>query len=521
MKAKVSDIVKRCLRFLHKKPTINKDRKKERIYMATSANSFNLPKGQKIAMIIALLVGAFMGIINETLLATALPTIQHAFQISQAQVQWLTTAFLMVNGIMIPISAYFIERFTTRGLFLTAISLFGIGTLTAALAPVFPVLLLGRVIQASGSGIMLPLLMTVLLAIIPVEKRGTTMGLIGIVIAFGPAIGPTLSGWLLEHFEWRALFLTVLPIVVVTIILAALFLKNVTDLGKPKLDVLSVILSSLGFGGFLYGFSIGSEHGWGSATVLIAIIGGAILITLFILRQLKLRQPILEFRIFKFRIFSLAIVITMAVMISLIGAETLLPLFMQNTLGFSPLESGLMLLPGAIVIGIMSPITGILFDRFGGKYLAITGLTIVTVTTFFFTNLSMETSFAYLSTIYAIRMFGLSFALMPVMTSALNQLPPKWYAHGSAMANTLQQISASIGTAILVTLTTVGAKQFTPEENESADAIGQLAQIQGFEWAFMGSTVLAFVGLVLAFFLSSPKEEKEMTRKINEKSMSE
>lgn len=485
-----------------------------------SSSSWDIPTGQKAAMITALLLGAFMGIINETLLATALPSIQEALGVTQGTVQWLTTAFLMTNGIMIPISAFLIERFTTRGLFLTAIGLFGTGTAVAAIAPSFPILLFGRVIQASGSGIMLPLLMTVLLAIIPVERRGTAMGMIGIVISFGPAIGPTLSGFLLEHFPWRALFITVLPIVALTIITGAIFLKNVTELGSPKIDVLSIILSSFGFGSFLYGFGTASESGWGSPVVLTAVIVGALIIGLFVWRQFTLKSPMLEFRVFRFKIFSLAIGITMAVLISLIGAETLLPLFMQNVLGFTPLESGLMLLPGAIVIGIMSPITGRLFDAFGAKWLAITGLSIVTITTFMFTNLSLETSFTYLTIIYAIRMFGLACALMPVMTSALNQLPMKWYAHGSAMANTLQQISASIGTALLVTFVALGAQQYQPDASTSAEAAPQMAQVVGFEWAFMGSTALAFVALILSLFLSSPKREKEMTRQANEEQQS-
>ncbi|UJL46580.1 multidrug efflux MFS transporter [Virgibacillus sp. NKC19-16] len=483
--------------------------------MSDTANSWDMPTKQKALMIAALLTGAFMGIINETLLATALPSIQEAFSITQGEVQWMTTAFLMTNGVMIPISAFLIDRFTTRGLFLTAIGLFGVGTLIAAIATAYPVLLLGRVVQASGSGIMLPLLMTVLLAVIPVYRRGTAMGLIGIVIAFGPAIGPTLSGVLLEYFSWRSLFYVVLPIVAIAMTIAALFLRNVTELRKPKIDILSIILSSVGFGSFLYGFSIASESGWGSAEVITMIAVGIVVIGLFIWRQLILETPMLEFRIFKYRTFTLAIVITMTVMVSMIGAETLLPLFMQNVLQFTPLQSGMMLFPGAIVIGIMSPITGRLFDRFGAKWLALIGLGIVTVTTFMFTSLSLETSFAYLTTIYAIRMFGLSFALMPVMTSALNQLPPTVYSHGSAMANTLQQISAALGTAILVTLVSMGAGSFAPDANTSADMVGRLSQVIGFEWAFIGSTILAFLAFILALFLHSPKKEKEIVRRIH------
>lgn len=483
--------------------------------MSDSTNSWDLPGKQKAMMVTALLTGAFMGIINETLLATALPSIQHYFSIGEGQVQWMTTAFLMTNGVMIPVSAFLIDRFTTRGLFLTAIGLFGAGTLIGAIAPVYPVLLIGRIVQASGSGIMLPLLMTVLLAIIPVERRGTAMGMIGIVIAFGPAIGPSLSGWLLNHFSWHALFIVMLPIVAITITIAAFFLRNVTELSKPKIDVLSIILSSFGFGSFLYGFSMASQEAWTSPVVLGSIIVGIIVIGLFVWRQLRLKTPMLEFRIFKFHTFTLAIVITMTVLISLIGAETLLPLFMQNVLDFTPLKSGLMLLPGAVVIGGMSPLTGRLFDKYGAKWLALTGMGIVTVTTFMFTQLSLETSFTYLTIFYAIRMFGLSFALMPVMTSALNQLPPKWYSHGSAMANTMQQISASIGTAILVTLVALGSKSFVPSGDASREQIADLAQVMGFEWAFWGSTALAFIAFILSLFMKRPAEEKAIVRQIH------
>lgn len=470
----------------------------------------DITKKQKTAMIGALLLGAFMGITNETLLATALPTIQEVFGITQGEVQWLTTVFLMVNGIMIPISAFLIERFTTRRLFLTAIILFGTGTLLAALSQNFTMLLLARVVQASGSGIMLPLLMTVLLIVIPVENRGRAMGLLGIVIAFGPAIGPTLSGVLLEYFSWRALFIAVLPLVALTIIVAAVFMQNVTQLSKPKIDVLSIAMSTAGFGAFLYGFGVASKQGFTSMTVISMVLVGAVIIGLFIRRQLRLERPILEFRIFKFPIFTLSIGITLVAMVSLIGAETMLPLFVQNVLGFTPLQSGLMLLPGAIVIGIMSPIAGALFDKYGAKVLAIPGLTIVTITTFMFTNLSLDMSFTFLTTVYAIRMFGLSLTLMPVMTSALNQIPKKWYAHGSAMANTLQQISASIGTALLITFVAIGSQVYAPGEGTTANTAALLSEVNGFQWGFMGSTILAFIALGLSFLLKSPKQEARM-----------
>lgn len=479
----------------------------------------NLENVKRIPMVAVMLIGAFVGLLNETLLATALPSIMADFGILETQVQWLTTAFLLTNGIMIPISAFLIERFTTRQLFITALSIFALGTFIASISHSFELLLIARIIQASGSGIMLPLMMTVMLAIFPIEKRGAAMGMAGIVISFAPAIGPTLSGWLLEFTSWRGLFYVVLPIVIIAIIVAFIYVKNVTSQTFPKIDILSILLSSFGFGGLLYGFSTIGGHSAGeasgglSSTGLTFIISGAVILTLFIIRQLKIKKPMLEFRVFKYPVYSLSLVITMIVLMALIGAETILPLYMQNTRDFSPLDSGLMLLPGAIVMGIMSPITGMLFDKFGAKWLAASGLTIVTITTFLFTNLALDTAFNYLVIIYAIRMFGLSLVMMPVMTAGLNQLPMELHSHGTAMANTMQQVSASIGTAILITLMTTTASNYQPNQSDIAglseqEAMAQVAgdaAISGYQTVFWVATILSIVGLVFSLFLKTKK----------------
>ncbi|MFC7785455.1 MDR family MFS transporter [Rossellomorea sp. GCM10028870] len=461
-------------------------------------------------MFTVMLLGAFVGILNETLLSTALPSIMNDFGLNENKVQWLTTAFLLTNGVMIPISAYLIERFSTRALFLSAIGLFGLGTMLAALSHSFSLLLLGRVVQAAGSGIMLPLIMTIILTIIPKGNRGRMMGWAGIVISFGPAIGPTLSGFLLEYFSWRALFFVVLPIVAVIMVLAVVYVKNVTKLTRPRIDFLSIFLSSLGFGGLLYGFSVAGEKGWSSQIVLLFITMGFMTLGIFIWRQLRLKQPLLQFRVFGYKTFTLSLVITMVVIISMIGAETLLPLYMQNVRGFSPLQSGLMLLPGAIVMGVMSPVTGFLFDKWGARKLAVPGLLIVVVTSFLMTNLSMETSIVYLSAIYCLRMFGLSLAMMPVMTNGLNQIPVEWSAHGSAMANTFQQISGSIGTAILITIMTMSSKGYTPEgpSGGGSQMIGEMAMVHGYNQAFLFASFLAIGALVLSLFLKKGASEQ-------------
>lgn len=454
----------------------------------TAASPENI---KKTPIMLVLISGAFVAILNQTLLATALPKIMEDLQLQETVVQWLQSIFMLVNGIMIPITAFLIERFTTRKLFMFALGIFGIGTLVCSIAPNFSLLMTGRVLQAAGAGIIMPLMQTILFLIFPLEKRGTAMGMFGLVIAFAPAIGPTLSGWMVEQFPWRSLFYIVIPIVIFDIILAYFVLKNVTEQKDIKVDILSIILSTLGFGGLLYGFSTAGDAGWTSMHVLISMIVGAIALVFFILRQLKLEDPILEFRVFKNPVFTLTTALGMVTFMAMIGAAVVLPLLMQTMLGFSALESGMALLPGAILMGLMNPITGRLFDKFGAKWLSITGLTIVTITTFMFTNLSSETTFVYIATVNGIRMFGISMVMMPVTTAGLNQLPVDLIPHGTAMNNTMRQVAGAIGTALLVT---VMADAAIPEE-------GVNGLVHGVNVSFIVAGIFAVIALIMAFFI--------------------
>ncbi|GGJ88287.1 MFS transporter [Lentibacillus kapialis] len=459
-----------------------------------------LTKAKRTTLMLVLISGAFVAILNQTLLATALPKIMADMNLGESTAQWLTSIFMLVNGIMIPITALLINRFTTRGLFLSAMGLFGAGTIIAALAPNFPILMVGRVVQASGAGIIMPLMQTILMLVYPVEKRGSAMGMFGLVIAFAPAIGPTLSGYLVENFPWRSLFYVVFPIIVIDIAVAYFLLRNVTERTFPKVDVLSIILSTFGFGGLLYGFSVAGSaaNGWGSSQVMISMVVGTVSLIFFILRQLKLPQPILEFRIFKYKMFTLATGLGMIVFMAMIGAATVLPILMQDYLGFSALESGLALMPGAAIMGVMSPITGRLFDKFGAKYLAIIGLTIVSVTTFMLAVLTTETTFTYIATVNAVRMFGVAMVMMPITTAGLNELPNKMMPHGTAMNNTMRQVAGAVGTAMLVTVMSNAA---VPEE-------GKQGLVHGSNISFVVAGIIAVVGIFMAFFVKNPRHSR-------------
>ncbi|GGD04076.1 putative MFS-type transporter YcnB [Thalassobacillus devorans] len=459
----------------------------------------------KVLMAGLLLAGSFITILNQTLMITAIPPIMHEMNVSANSAQWLTTVFMLVNGIMIPISAFLIERFTTRQLFITAMSVFTFGTVVGGLALNFPMLLAGRVIQSAGAGVLLPLMQTVFLLIFPVNRRGAAMGYIGLVISFAPAIGPALSGWITENYSWRALFWLVLPLALGIIAIAYFILKNVTELTYPRVDIPSIVMSSIGFGSLLYGFTSAGNNGWDSSITMTSLSVGIFTLMLFITRQLKMHHPMLEFRVFKLRTFTIATIIGMIAFMGLIGSETLIPLYMQNMRDFTAMESGLVLLPGALISGFMSPITGRIFDRIGARLLGIVGMTLITGATLALSFLDTQTTMVYLTVMYAIRMFGLSMVMMPVTTAGLNQLPKKLIPHGAAMNNTMRQIAASIGTAIIVTVMTTTA-QTASQQPDIANP-----DIYGVNVAFLVITALSFIGIFLSIYVkkTSPPTEEE------------
>ncbi|MGO3790147.1 MAG: MDR family MFS transporter [Enterococcus gilvus] len=466
-------------------------------------------------LVVVLLIGTFCTVLNQTLLTTAFPALMKAFDISASSVQWLTTGFLLVNGIMIPISAWLINKFSSKRLYLTAMTIFLIGTITCFVAPNFSTLLIGRLIQAAGVGISMPLLQNIMLSIFPPEKRGSAMGMAGIVIGLAPALGPTLSGWIIDHYTWRDLFGMVIPIVIFVLVLALFLMKSVIQLSNPSIDVLSAILSTVGFGSLLYGFSSVGNDGWGNAKVISFLVVGVIVIGLFVWRQLRLEHPFLELRVFKSPIFTIAAILSGVVNMAMVGAEMVLPLYIQNIRGESAFHSGLMLLPGALVMGLMMPITGAIFDKHGAKRLAISGMLILTAATLPFAFLTAETPIAMIVILYAMRMFGISMVMMPVTTSGMNALPMNLISHGTAVNNTFRQVASSIGTAILISVLTNVTKDNLPAAHllktlplsYKNQAIS--ATLSGYHAAFYVAVLFGVVGFVITFFLKTNKKMEE------------
>lgn len=463
-------------------------------------------------LVAVLLIGTFCTVLNQTLLTTAFPTLMKAFDISASSVQWLTTGFLLVNGIMIPISAWLINKFSSKRLYITAMIIFLIGTITCFVAPNFSTLLIGRLVQAAGVGISMPLLQNIMLSIFPPEKRGAAMGMAGVVIGLAPALGPTLSGWIIDNYTWRDLFGMVIPIVVLVLVLAAFLMKSVIQLSNPSIDVLSAFLSTAGFGSLLYGFSSVGNDGWGSVKVISFLVVGIVVIGLFVWRQLHLEHPFLELRVFKSPVFTIAAILSGVVNMAMVGAEMVLPLYIQNIRGESAFHSGLMLLPGALVMGLMMPITGAIFDKHGAKRLAIGGMLILTAATLPFAFLTKDTPVTMIVILYAIRMFGISMVMMPVTTSGMNALPMNLISHGTAVNNTFRQVASSIGTAILISVLTNVTKDNLPK----ASLLKELpltykdqainATLSGYHAAFYVAVIFSIIGFFITFFLKANKK---------------
>ena len=463
-------------------------------------------------MVLTLLTGTFTTFLTQTILTTAFPTLMATFHIGASAVQWLTTGFMLVMGIMIPVSAWLLAKFNVKYLYISAISLFLFGTIICRFAVSFPMLLAGRLIQAAGVGMSAPTFQNVMYSIFPPEKRGSAMGLAGIVIGLAPAIGPTLSGWVLLHHSWRSLFSIIIPIAILVIVAASFTMRKVLTTTDPKIDSVSVVMSTIGFGSVLYGFSTVGDQGWGSPVVLGALALGIIFVILFVYRQLHMETPLLELRVFTSPIYTLSVILTAVAFMSMVGVEMVLPMYIQTIRGESAFNSGLILLPGAVMMGIMSPITGRIFDHLGAKRLSNTGLFLLLVGTIPLIAVGEDTPIAIITVLYAVRMFGITMVTMPVTTAGMNALPANLISHGTAVNNTVRQIAASIGTAILVSVLSVVTKANMPGAGVSAAAAlaqTRAATVSGYRAAFIVSTVFAIIGYVLATRLPQDRIDQQ------------
>ncbi len=492
----------------------------------------------------ALLFGMFIAILNQTLLNVALPKINTEFNISASTGQWLMTGFMLVNGILIPITAYLFNKYSYRKLFLVALVLFTIGSLICAISMNFPIMMVGRVLQAIGAGVLMPLGSIVIITIYPPEKRGAAMGTMGIAMILAPAIGPTLSGYIVQNYHWNVMFYGMFIIGIIAILIGFVWFKLYQYTTNPKADIPGIIFSTIGFGALLYGFSEAGNKGWGSVEIETMFAIGIIFIILFVIRELRMKSPMLNLEVLKFPTFTLTTIINMVVMLSLYGGMILLPIYLQNLRGFSALDSGLLLLPGSLIMALLGPFAGKLLDTIGLKPLAIFGIAVMTYATWELTKLNMDTPYMTIMGIYVLRSFGMAFIMMPMVTAAINALPGRLASHGNAFLNTMRQLAGSIGTAILVTVMTTQTTQHLSAFGEELDKtnpvvqdhmrelasqyggqegamkvllqfVNKLATVEGINDAFIVATIFSIIALILCLFLQSNKKAKATAQKLD------
>ncbi|MDO6449835.1 MDR family MFS transporter [Oceanobacillus profundus] len=466
-------------------------------------------------MAFILMLGAFLGLFGETALNMALTNIMEEYSITAGTAQWLTTGYLLVLAILVPITALLMRWYTTRQLVIGGLVISLFGGILAALSPTFTVLLLGRIIQAIGTGLILPVMTTVLLIIFPVHKRGTVMGLMGLVITLAPALGPTLSGVIISALDWPYIFWISSLLYVLLTLYAIAKISNVSEITKPKIDFASILFSTAGFGGLIFALSTMAEEPFSSPKVWGTLLAGILALLLFSVRQMTMEQPMVNLRVFKYPMFTLGTLMMFLGILVILSTAILLPLYLKGALLFSAVVAGLILLPGNAVNFILSPIVGALFDKWGPRVFVITGSIILVIGNIIFVNvLSSQTPVWQVIVAFMVLFFGLTMVMMPSQTNALNQLPRQLYADGSAAMNTLNQVAGAAGTAIAITVFTSGQTSYLID---FPDATQPEVLAAGVKYAFFFITGISVLALLCSFFVKRPGKTQQKSQIIANK----
>ncbi|HCS61058.1 MAG TPA: MFS transporter [Microbacterium sp.] len=454
-----------------------------------------------------LLVAAFVAILNETTMGIAIPHLNTDLGIPPELGQWLTSAFMLTMAIVIPTTGFLLQRFTTRQVFIAAMTSFSIGTLVALIAPGFEVLLAGRVIQAGGTGIMMPLLMTTIMNVVPPRSRGRMMGRVGLVISLAPAIGPTLAGAVLEAFNWRVLFAIVLPIAIIALAMGVKWMTNLGETKKAPIDVLSIVLSAFGFGGIVYGLSqFGGEAESNGTTIgVISLAVGAVALALFVWRQIVLQRiddALLDLRVFRSRNYTIGVIVMGILALSMFGTLVLLPQYLQNVAGLDAFQSGLILLPGAVLMGLLGPLMGRVYDARGTRTLLVPGTIMVSAALFFYSTVGDHTAWWMLMIAQTVISVGLAMSFTPLFSASLGSLRRHLYSHGSAALNTIQQVAGAAGVALL-TVTYSSILHAGEQEGLSTAVAGA----PGARTAFLIGAFISLIGVALSPFVRKPADD--------------
>ncbi|WP_436698509.1 MDR family MFS transporter [Nocardioides sp. BYT-33-1] len=457
-------------------------------------------------LVIKLLVAAtFVVILNETIMVNAIPRLMTEFAITSTTAQWALTVFMLTMAAVIPVTGWFLQRVSTRTAYATAMTTFSIGTLVAAVAPTFEILLVGRVVQAGGTAVMMPLLMTTLMTVVSAEDRGRVMGQVTLAMSCAPALGPAVSGILLDLGSWRLIFVTVLPIAVLVGFFGFRQLENVGETTRSPISWLSVVLAGGGFSLFVYGLSKVGNGGWAEPTLLIG--SGVVLIALFAALQIRLQRserPLLDLRTLLHRNYAVSLVLMAAGFMAFLGSMILLPLYLQDLRGLTELQTGLLVMPGGLAMGLLGPQVGKVYDRIGARPLVIPGSVAMVALLFGLSRIGAETPYAVILALHIALMVSLAMVFTPVFTIGLGDLPPQLYSHGSSLLGTLQQVAGAIGTALLVVIMTNRTEHLADAGSGPVESF-----MGGLQWAFAAGAVIGVVVVAMALLLPSKVDAPE------------
>ena len=458
--------------------------------------------GAILAPLVAIIVGLFMVILDGTAVNVAIPKLQADFGSSLSLVQWTVTGYALAQAAVIPLAGWLSDRFGAKRIFLISVALFTIGSVLCALANSAEMLILFRVLQGLGGGVVMPISMAFVYRIAPPDKVGAVMGMMGIPILLAPALGPVLAGWLVDYVSWNWIFLINLPIGVIAVFLGIRTLPNIERQSVAALDLLGIILAPLAFAALSYGVTEGASS-WTSTKTLVGIIVGAAALILFIIVELTRKSPLLELRVFRSSNFTRGILVQWVSQFALFGTFFLVPLFLQQAHGYSAFKTGLIMLPQAIASGVFMPIGGKLSDRFGARPLVLSGMVFVVIAAILLSNISANDGYVMVMLPLVLLGAGMGLFMMPLNTHLIQSAPQNLVGRVTSLTNAAQQVVSSLAIATLTTISGNKMKDLLIEAKKQAPGVEEWTS--AFSYTFFILIFIAVAGGILGLLLTKPK----------------
>ena len=452
-----------------------------------------IKSGQRTMIFLCLVVSGIASSVLSTAMTTALPGVVEYFGISTSVGQWITSGYSLAMGMIMPLTAFLITRFPTKRLYLTGIGMFIIGLLVSIFAGNFAVMMVGRVLQACGNGVLMTAAQVVIMTIYPIQKRGTMMGTYGLATTAAPVVAPTIAGLMIDAFGWKSIFYVSLVIMILSFLISSIVFDDVLELQDKKFDVLSFVESIVAFGGITLGIGNLSSFGLISVEAGLPLLAGAVVCVFFVIRQCGLEKPFLDVKILANRNYAVSVISSMVLYLVMMGSSVMMPLYVQSVMGYSAVVSGLVTLPGSLATALVSPFAGKLYDEIGIKKIFVVGAIALVISNIGMFFLSMETPLWIAAALNVIRNISIGSLMMPLLTWGTSNVHPTKMADASSLLTSLRTIAGSIGSAVFVGIMTMVAAS-------SAQTYGDNAMMHGMNISFLWMAAGAVVLFLIAVF---------------------